>query len=265
MNIFNIAMDLIMAPLRLLPAELALACYSILTGMVILLLFKVSSAPAKIAAARDRALARVLELWLFREDAVGGLLSVGRAMLNSLGYLSTMLRPALVSILPMLIMLIQANAWFGNRALRQGETALLTARVAQGSALRTLALETPDNITVEATVSCPEINEKVWRIRVNEINGSDVIKIIGRDINATKLIATGDALMRASLLRTARRGEHLLFPDEPLLHPPLEEIRIAYQPASYSFLGVEMPWIVYLLIVSLITGLILKKPFGVEF
>ena len=265
MNVFNIAMDLIMVPLRLLPAELALACYSILSGVVILLLFKISSNPAKIAAARDRAVARVLELWLFREDAVGGLFSVGRAMLNSLGYLATMLRPALVSMLPMLIMLIQANAWFGSKTLEKGDSVLVSVCAEQAGVADTLSLEVPENITVEASVSCPEINEKSWRIRVNEAKGSDILRITGRNIEETKLIATGDAISRTSILRTNSRVEHLLYPDEPLLPDSLASITIAYKPASYSFFGIEMPWIVYLLIVSLITGLVLKKPLGVEF
>ena len=100
-------MDLMMAPLRLFPLEIALICFSVITGVIILLLFKISSNPVRIAAARDRALSRVLELWLWREDAVGGLFSVGRAMLDSMVYLSTMLRPALVSMLPMLLLLLR--------------------------------------------------------------------------------------------------------------------------------------------------------------
>ena len=265
MKIFNIAMDMIMAPLRQLPAELALAIYSILTGVVILLLFKISSNPVKIAAARDKALARVLELWLFREDAVGGLFSVGRAMLNSLGYLATMLRPAMVSMLPMLIMLIQANAWFGAQPLGEGDAVLVSVRATERGVADELKLEVPENITVEASVACTEVNEKAWRLRVNEVKGAGVLKFSGRNIDETKLIATGAGLSRRSLLRTDSRGEHLLYPDEARLPASLKSITIAYEPASYSFFGVDMPWIVYLLIISLITGLALKKPFGVEF
>lgn len=256
---------MIMAPLRLLPAELALTCYSIMTGVVILLLFKISSNPAKIAAARDKALARVLELWLFKEDAVGGLFSVGRAMLNSLGYLATMLRPAMVSMLPMLIMLIQANAWFGAQPLRKGDAVLVSVQATERGVADKITLKVPANITVEASVACAEANEKVWRIRVNEAGGLGVLKFSDRNIDEDKLIATGSSLLRTSLLRSDSRGEHLLYPDEPILTGPLKSIKIAYKPASYSLLGMKMPWIVYLLIISLITGLILKKPLGVEF
>jgi len=265
MNVFNTVMDLMMAPLRRLPPELALACFSVVTGIVILLLFKISSNPVKIAAARDRALSRVLELWLYREDAVGGLFSVGRAMLNSFGYLATMLKPALVSMLPMLIMLIQANAWFGARPLQEGDVVLLTVRAAKSGLVETLRLEDSQAVSNEISVISTEINEKSWRLRVKDFTGTTVLRIKGEGVDESKLIVTGSRLSRVSTLRTASRVEHLLYPDEPRLPGPLESIRIAYPTATYTVPGFDMPWIVYLLGVSLITGLILKKPLGVEF
>lgn len=88
---------------------------------------------------------------------------------------------------------------------------------------------------------------------------------MGAGVDASKLIVTGRQLSRISTLRTASVGEHLLYPDEPRLTAPLESITLAYPIASYAILGFDLPWIVYLLGVSLITGLILKKPLGVEF
>jgi len=265
MNVLNTVMDLVMAPLRQLPPELALAGFSVVTGIVILLLFKVSSDPAKIAAARDRALSRVLELWLYREDAAGGLFSVGRAMLNSFGYLATMLKPALVSMLPMLVMLIQANAWFGAKPLQEGDVVLLTVRATRSGVVEALRLEESHSVSNEVSVTSTARNEKSWRLRVRDAEGSSALRISGGGVDESKLLTIGNKLARVSTLRTARRGEHLLYPDEPRLAEPLESIRIAYPPALYTVFGIEMPWIVFLLAVSLITGLILKKPLGVEF
>lgn len=265
MNVLNTAMDLLMVPLQRLPPELALACFSIVTGVVILLLFKISSNPAKIAAARDRALSRVLELWLYREDAVGGLFSVGRAMLNSFGYLATMLKPALVSMLPMLIMLVQANAWFGAKPLQEGEVVLLTVRASQSNIVENLRLEESPAVSNEVSVTSTQNNEKSWRLRIKDFEGTTALRIKGNNIDELKLITIKGNLARTSTLRTASLGEHLLYPDEPRLSEPLESIKIAYPPATYTVLGFGVSWIVYLLGVSLITGLILKKPLGVEF
>jgi len=266
MKLFNTVMDLIMGVLSHLGAELALTLYSVLAGIVILLLFKFSSNPARIAAARDRALARVLELWLFREDAVGGLHSVGRAMLGSLGYLASMTPPALVSIVPMLIMLIQANAWFGYRPLREHESVLVTLRTVRSGVVQELQLIADDSATLEATVRAPAINEIAWRLRVASADaGEHKLVITDGEINETKTLNVGKGLARISALRTGSFAEHLFYPDEPLLTEPLERIEVAYQPAVYNFFGLEMPWIIFLLIVSLATGLALKKPFGVEF
>jgi hypothetical protein len=265
MKALSTGMDGIMAPLSRLPAELALTLFSVLTGIVILLLFKISSNPARIAAARDRALSRVLELWLFREDAFGGLLSVGRAMRDSFGYLGSMLRPALVSMIPMLILLVQANAWFGYRPLAEGEAALLTVRATGPGIVERLELISPEGLTVEASVAASAASEKSWRIRAGSEEGTHRLSITGGGIDETKSLRSGSAPARISALRTNSRLEHLLYPDEPPLSGALERITLAYTPAGYRLLGFEMPWIVFLLIVSLITGLALKKPLGVEF
>ncbi len=254
-----------MAPLSRLPAELALTLFSVLTGIAILLLFKVSSDPAKIAAARDRALSRVLELWLFREDACGGLLSVGRAMRDSFGYLGSMLKPALLSMIPMLILLVQANAWFGYRPPAPGESVLLTVRAAEAGAVESLELKTPESLIVEASVASPAAREKSWRLRAAAGAGSHTLAITGDGIDETKSLRSGAAPARISALRTSSRLEHLLYPDEPPLTGALERITLSYAPAEYRLLGFEMPWIVALLMISLVTGLALKKPLGVEF
>ncbi len=265
MRVINTAMDLLMTALRELPAEIALAIYAVLTGIVILLLFKISSNPARIAAARNKALARVLELWIYREDAVGGLFSVARAMGGSLGYLGTMLKPAAVSIIPMLVMLVQANAWFGFRPLQQGESALVSVQTEKAETLDTLVLASGDKLKVEAMVAVPESNEKIWRVRVAEERGKGRLRLTDGQSVSEKSVVTGSGLSRVSLLRTASRWERILYPDEPLLSQGLQQIKISYRPARYNFAGLELSWLAYLLIISLATGLALKKPMGVEF
>ena len=52
MPLLNSIIDLLLAPFRHLPPEVGLAAFAIVTGLVVLLIFKVTSTPARVAAAR---------------------------------------------------------------------------------------------------------------------------------------------------------------------------------------------------------------------
>ena len=265
MTFLNAIMDALMSLLGRLPPAAALSCFSALTGALVLALFKVSSRPARIAAARNRALARVLELWLWREDAVGGLVSVGRAMRDSLLYLATMARPALVSVVPMALLLVQANAWFGARPLREGETALVVARAMQDGVAEALELDGGAAVAVEAAVASPAVREKAWRIRARAAQGVQTLRLTGPGVSEGKRVSVGAGLMRVSVRRGSGFWDGLLYPDEPQVRAPLASVTVAQPESSYSVLGVQTTWFPAVLVISLCAGLALKRPMGVEF
>jgi len=261
----NAMMDALMALLGRLPPAAALAGFAVLTGALVLVLFKVSSRPARIAAARNRALARVLELWLWREDAVGGLFSVGRAMRDSLLYLATMGRPALVSVVPMALLLVQANAWFGARPLREGEAALVVVRAAEDGVAESLELAGGGGVAVEASVASAAAREKAWRIRARSAQGVQTLHLTGRGVNESKRVSVGNGLMRVPVRRGSGFWDRLLYPDEPRVRAPLVSMTVANPEASYAILGVRTTWFPAVLVISLCAGLALKRPMGVEF
>jgi hypothetical protein len=265
MTLLNTLMDALMSLLGRLPPAAALACFSVLAGALVLLLFKVSSRPERIAAARNRALARVLELWLWREDAVGGLFSVGRAMRESLLYLATMGKPALVSAVPMLLLLVQAHAWFGVRPLREGETALVVVRAAADGVVGGLALEGGPDVAVEASVTSDAAREKAWRIRAGAGRGMRTLRLTGAGVDEVKQVSVGRGLMRVSARRGSGFWDRLLYPDEPGVRAPLASVTVACPEATYAFFGVRSTWLPALLVISLCAGLALKRPLGVEF
>lgn len=265
MSFLNAIMDALMRALGRLPPAAALAAFSVLTAVAALALFKASSCPEKIAAARDRALARVLELWLWREDAVGGLFSVGRAMRESLAYLGAMLRPLAVSVVPMALLLVQANAWFGARPLREGEAALVTARAVREGVAERLELRGDEGVAVEAAVASPAEREKVWRVRARGGGGARAVRLTGAGVDEAKQVCVGRGLMRVSARRGSGFWDRVLHPGEASLRAPLASLAVAVPEAEYEFFGVRTTWLPALLVISLCAGLALKRPLGVEF
>lgn len=205
------------------------------TGVVVLLIFKATSKPERVLHARNRALSRVLELWLYRRDPWLGFRSIGCMMLDSLRYLGTLLLPMLCSLLPMLLLLYWAHEHFAFRSLRPGETVLLVARLsptAPTTALEAVTLTPPPGLEL----TLPPVRTPSWR----EI--------------AWPLTAPNGADPR--LLRKWAKGMEL---------SRFDMISLRLPAAEYTLLGWRTDWFWGLLAVSLVTGLLLKRPLRVEF
>ncbi len=266
MNVVNSIMDALMAALGYLPPEAALAAFSVLTALAALALFKVASRPERIAVARDRALARVMELWLWREDAVGGLFSVGRAMAASLIYFSVMLRPLAVSLVPMALLLVQAHEWFGPRSLRQGEAVMVVVRAERAGVVEGLALAAEGGgLRVEASVATPEACERVWRVRAGQTDGTFRLRLSGAGVDDVKRLCVDGGLRRVTAQRGRGFWNRVLYPGEAPLRGAVEHIGVAYPVADYNYFGIRADWLTALLALSLCAGLALKKPMRVEF
>ncbi len=221
------------------PSSIALAVFGILTGAAVLLIFKFTSKPDRVLLARNRALSRVLELWLCRQDPLLSLRSIGSMMLDSVRYLGTLLIPMLCSLLPMLALLYVAHSHFAFRPLRPGETVLLVARLrpeAPLAALENAALTLPPGL--EAAM--PPVRTPAWR----EVAWALTMKT-----------ESGRATPPRALLRHIR--------DQRL--PAFKALDLRLPPAEYNLLGWHTDWFWGILAISLAAGLVLKRPFGVEF
>src|SRR5437870_2531070 len=73
---------------------------SLVTSIAMLLVIRLVSSPAAIRRAKDRLVARVLELVLFRHDARVSFTAGGRILAANLAYLQTLLWPVVFSIVP---------------------------------------------------------------------------------------------------------------------------------------------------------------------
>ena len=301
MPILNTLIDLLLAPFRRLPPEAGLAAFAAVTGVVVLLIFKATSNPARVAQARNRAVSRILEMWLYRDDPWVCLGAVGRVMGDNLRYLGVLLVPMLASLIPMALLLAQAHDWFAARPLRPGETVLVVARLKPEAALAlldhvSLELAKPEAVTVDgAPVRSPALREIAWRVRATDgAVGRDTLilnyegasgmargrtsrgeevpfgKFDTRFVGAhasVKEIRTGRAPARVSACRVAGGWEWLLYPGERRLpaNSVFARIEVQYPDAEYVLLGLRMGWLPGVLIVSFLAGLLLMKPLKVEF
>ena len=298
----NALIDLLMSCFRPLPAEVGLVCYGAMTGFLALLIFRVASRPARIVRARNRVLARVVELWLYRHDPLQGLCSIGWMLIDNLRYLAVLLPPMAICLLPLCLLFAQGRDWLAFRALKPGETMLVVARLRPDAPLTvlndselivdgtTLALDAPP-------VRTPDWREVAWSVKAEPIVPTTGEMLLGQGKRSrsrraadegplTRLlpqvgylvIRTGDVELRKTAVaagglarrpprRTGSRLDRLLHPGEARLaaDAPFAWIETRWPAAEYNLCGWRTDWLRGLLVTSLMAGLILKKPLRVEF
>lgn len=210
---------------------------SLALALVALTVFKLASKPERVARARDRALARVLELWLFRDDPVACFGALWRVAAADLRYLGTLLLPMAASLAPVLALLYAGSALLADSPLATGETAVVRARWT-GDAAPALRLEVEGPYAVAAgPVPCASLRETAWKIA--RTDGS----------------ATG-------------KNGAPLFSVEPAADAGGRPFRVSADLPSANYNPFGRPrtdWLVATLVLSLLFGLALKKPFKVEF
>lgn len=268
MNFTNAIFDAWLSPLAALGRGWALTAFSVVTGVVLLLLFKVTSNPDRVARARNRAIARVLELWLFQSDPLVSLGALGRVLRANAVYLGTLLRPVLLSAVPMVLLLAQAHDWFAGRPLASGETALVVARWRSTGPLPDTILTAGAGLTVETpAVRSAALRETAWRVRRDEPAARSAWLTLAAPGLPDVRLAVAGSRERCTPRRVSGRWRHLLYPGQPRLPAdgPLAEIELRYPVAEYGWGRWRTDWLIALLLVSLLTGLALKGPLGVEF
>jgi hypothetical protein len=248
----------------------ALVVAALVTAVLMLWIIRWTSSPQVIRRARNRLTARVLELVLFRHDAVVSFTAIGRILAANLVYLRGMLRPLVFSSLPCLLILSQLSCWFSARPLRVGETALLEVKLRDGFPVKEQPVWLTGLDAVGADTDAlwiPRLSEVDWRVRA-ERTGVDWVEIhAGDEAPVRKQVIVGETLQKVSQRRTGFGvWEQFLHPAEPPIESghSIVQVEVRY-PARQFYVGNrEVDWILAFIVLTLVFGLLLKRPLGVQ-
>lgn len=270
--ILNRAFDLLFGPFRAESPWPAMIVVSLVATVLILLIFKLTSNAKTIQRRKSRALARLLEFVLFKDDIVVSLGAFGRGMVANLAYLGTLTLPLLVSLIPMILILVQVSCWFSARPLRQGETTILTARLQDRWPVmeQTLTLTPSSSIVVDSEpVRVPSQNEVSWRLRVTSASPKDA-KWVDLNVNGTairkSIIAGLPTISRLAPVRPpADFWAELTNPGEAPLPPdgPVTKLTVQYPSAGLTLGGRSYHWLLVFCVLTLVFGGLLLKPLRV--
>ena len=260
--------DLVLAPFAGAPAW-GLVAVSVFSAVWALLLFRLVTPQARLAAARDRLVGHILEMGLYQEHLrVVGRIQRDLARAN-LRYLATSLPALIVLLVPMLLTLGQLESRYARRPLRVGESAVLAVTLAPSASARLdeLQVTAPAGVTIEAgPVRDRAGGAAAWRVRAEKAGRFDLLVTLSGAPVATRALAAGPGLPRTA--ESAETGwlHALLYPGERQLpgDGPIAQTRLRYPARTVRYLGLELDWLLAFMAISMAGGLALKGVLKVE-
>jgi hypothetical protein len=270
MGIVNAAvgkvMDLLLAPFAGHP-WLGMGAISLLTGFLLLLIFRLTSSQRGIKAAKDRIFAHLLEVLFYRDELRVVLRAQRWLVLDNLRYLGYALVPLGFMLIPVGVLLAQLDLRYGHRPLQVGEETLLAVKFSQPVDLGQVSLQMPAGLIAETeALRIPELQEVDWRLQA-EATGDYEIKIKTGEQEYTKRLVVGKTADRISLKRVdGGVWPQFLNPGEPPL--PAESkiawINVTYPGTDLPLGGWKINWLWAWLILSMIFGYAFKGPLRVQ-
>jgi uncharacterized membrane protein (DUF106 family) len=242
---------------------------SLVTGAVMMLLFKVTSNQQGMKAVKAKIAAYFLEMRLYKDDFAAVMASQRRVLAANLGYMKLALLPAVVLMIPVVLIMVQLNLRYAERGLAPGETAMVKVTVAEGADViaQGLTLVPSDGVEkASPAVRIPSLGEIDWKIRLTR-PGVHEMKLTSGSGEITLPVYGGSAIKPMySTFRKASFWDGLLNPGSPAVPKAMqiESVKIAYAPRAFNFGLFSLSWLWTFLIVSMAFGLVLKFVFGVE-
>jgi hypothetical protein len=265
--------DAITAPFAGMHPYVAIGVMSIVAGVVMLLLFKYCTPQAKMRVVKDRMMAHVLEVLLYRDDMRIFFKSQGNLLKQNSIYTLIVLPAALLMIPAVVPFLTQLEYRYGHRPFQPGEEALVVLQLKDkipGEDLQVSLEPGPGVEVVTPAVRIRDANEADWRIRAASAGQAELRFKVG-DETVTRRVLVGPKYAKITpVVEQASFMGELLNPGEKPLprESAVKRIEIRYPDTTSrlgaTFVGLHLFWLLPFCIISLIFGFALKPFLHVE-
>jgi hypothetical protein len=242
---------------------------SLLAGVGMLWVFSRTSNQKAIRAAKRKLQAHLYELRLFTDEPALVWQAQKALLWANLRYIGLMLVPAVILTIPMGILFVHLEAFYGVSPLPVGRSAIVTMKLTHPLVASETAptLEAPAGIIVETpAVRVMGEREVSWRVRPERPVSGYLRFELSPQETVEKKINAGTGPRYLSDRRVASSGELLWHPVEKRIQDArVEWIEVPYPPAKLHWLGLDLHWVVWFLVFSMASALLLKSRFRVSF
>ncbi len=262
-----------LAPFTHMPL-VGLVFWSAVAGVVMTYVFGKTSNQHALKRAADETRAQLLAIKLFKDDLsvtfrcqVALMKATGRRLLHSQ-------RPMLVMIVPFVLVLVHLAIYYEHRPLRQDESALVIMHLSESAWDRhqDLALDDSTAGDVVATEALRDAEERslYWKLSPRRAENVTLRWRIDDEVIEKQLTASEDSSHLAIVsVRRPSSGivDRLLYPAEPGFDAdsPVRRIEVPYPLRSTAVFSLDVPWWATFLIVSMVTAVLVRRFFGVQF
>lgn len=265
-SILTAVTDALLWPFAKLPPIWGLAALSLLSGVLLLLLYGRISNQAGIRRIKRKIGAALLEAVLYRHD-VG--LSL-RAQLRMFGYgavyFAYAVPPIIVLAVPCVLLLAQLNLRYNSSGLAAGRPAILRVELDNPNYLDSISLTEVRGVEVTPRLRIADESAVLWRVTPrDETAALTVVVDTNNEKHAQRVGLAKDRTQLLPARQVKQWWAGLLYPGMQLLPgaSPIREISLAYPETRYRFLGLQWHWLVLFLVLSILSGLAASKVLGV--
>jgi hypothetical protein len=258
----------VLAPLALLPGWLSATLVAVISGVLLLAVFKYTSQQRAIRAVRNDIQANLLALKLFKDFAPETVRAQGRILRGALWLFLLAVVPMLVMVVPVSLLWGQLALWYEARPLRVGEEAVVSLQLGGDADGPWPEVKLSPTDAVETTVGPVRVRSRravYWNIKARTAGSHRLVFEVDGQA-ADKQLAVGNGFMRVS---TRRPGwdwwEILLNPEEQpfAADSPVRAIAIDYPERPGWTCGTGW-WMYYWLAVSLVAALCFRRLLNVN-
>jgi hypothetical protein len=259
--------DLFYLPFKSAHPFWGLLAMSAVTGLILLFIWKFTTNQAQMKKVKDRIKMHFVELRLYQDDMGIVWLTQARILKANLRYLTLVLIPALVIIIPVVFILVDMDHRFSHKALEPGESTVVKVRLAGRGGLPDVQLQAPDGIVVETPrLRIPVEREINWRVHAEREGDFDLAFVVDGDMY-TKRLTVGNSIKRFSWMKgQATASEAFFNPGEDPLPKgsQVASIEVIYPENRFHFESWLGHWLTLFCVFSLVVGFGLKPVFKVE-
>jgi uncharacterized membrane protein (DUF106 family) len=259
--------ELILTPFSDLSPIWGLLAVSVLTGIVMVLIFKYTSNQPAIRSTKDKISAYFMEIRLFKDDLGLMLDAQKRILRTNLTYMKYSVIPMLVMIVPVILILVQLGIRYAARPLEPGENAIVELKLAENPSTADIPISVEPGNGIRLETPLLRMPGKV-SFRIGAVTeGEHELSILVGDERVSKTIVVSGQVrpVYAVKAKPSFMGA-LLYPGQAPLPEgsQVEEIYVKFPPQEVKVFGWNINWLVFFFIISIIAGYSLKGVFRVE-
>jgi uncharacterized membrane protein (DUF106 family) len=268
-SLFGKIFEFIFFPFQRMSPWVAMVLISFLTSLLMLLFFRFFSNQKGIRKVKNRIKAHLLELRLFKDSLGLSLRAQGSILRYNFKYVAYSAKPLLVMFIPIVLILIQLNLWFGYQALSPGQETIVKVKLVEGQDPLSVNLGLDSSsLDVETLPLRIESEREIdWRIKAREDGSHQLTLTVGGQKVTKRVIIGQKPLIKISQEKVRRNFIAELFnPGEAPLagNLPLKSVEVLYPSKNMSLFGWHLHWLIVYFALSIIFGFAFKGVFKVE-